>query len=103
MTLFIDSLSGLGSTSSVQLATAPTPNVATPAGSDFGSVLAGMISGAAADVRAGEAMSISGLTGGAGVQQVVEAVGTAQDSLNITNAIRNKAVAAYQEIERMTI
>ena len=66
-------------------------------------MLSSMAAGAMDDVKTAESTAISGLTGASTVQQVVEAIGTAQDSLNITMAIRNKAVSAYQQIEQMTI
>ncbi len=54
-------------------------------------------------LKAGEAASISGIQGKASVQQVVEAVMSAEQTLQTAIAIRDKVVAAYQEIARMAI
>jgi flagellar hook-basal body complex protein FliE len=70
---------------------------------DFGEVLAQMISGAASTVKAGEATSLAGMQGQASVQQVVEAVMAADQSLQIAMSIRDKVVSAYLEISRMSI
>jgi len=70
---------------------------------DFGSVMASLASDAVATIRSGEALSISGIKGGASVQQVVEGVMAAEQTLQTTIAIRDKVVAAYLEISRMSI
>jgi flagellar hook-basal body complex protein FliE len=54
-------------------------------------------------LKAGEASSISGIQGKASVQQVAEAVMAAEQTLQTAIAIRDKVVAAYQEIARMAI
>ena len=54
-------------------------------------------------VRAGEATAISGIGGKASVQQVVEAIMNAEQTLQTAIAVRDKVVAAYQEISRMAI
>lgn len=54
-------------------------------------------------LKAGEAASISGVQGKASVQQVAEAVMAAEQTLQTAIAIRDKVVAAYQEIARMAI
>jgi flagellar hook-basal body complex protein FliE len=74
-----------------------------PAGADFASVLADIASSGLQTVRAGEAAALSGLQGKASVQQVVEAVMSAEQTLQAAIAIRDKVVAAYQEISRMAI
>jgi flagellar hook-basal body complex protein FliE len=50
-----------------------------------------------------ESTSIAGVRGQASVQQVVEAVMNAEQSLQTAIAIRDKAVSAYTEISRMAI
>ncbi len=70
---------------------------------DFGEVLAKMSSDAISTVRTGEAAAISGIQGKASVQQVVEAVMSAEQTLQTAMAVRDKVVAAYQEISRMAI
>jgi flagellar hook-basal body complex protein FliE len=46
---------------------------------------------------------VAGLTGKASVQQVVEAVSTAELSLQKVTAVRDRVIAAYQEIARMPV
>lgn len=70
---------------------------------DFSSVLARVSSDAVDTLKAGETASIMGITGRASVQQVVEAVMTAEQTLQTAISVRDKVVAAYQEISRMTI
>lgn len=74
---------------------------ATP--TDFGDLMAQFASGVRNDLRTGEAMSISGIQGKASAQQVVEAVMSAEQSLQTAVAIRDKVVAAYLELSRMAI
>ncbi len=54
-------------------------------------------------MKKGEAAAIQGLSGKASVQQVAEAVMSAERTLQTTLALRDKAVSAYQEISKMTI
>ena len=70
---------------------------------DFGTMLMQMTAEAANVVRHAEATSIAGVQGKASVQQVVEAVMTAEQTLQGAIAIRDKVVAAYLEISRMQI
>lgn len=71
--------------------------------SDFGTLLGGLFMSAADAVKAAEATSISGIKGKASVQQVVEAVMNAEQSLQSAIAVRDKVVTAYLEISRMQI
>jgi len=73
------------------------------AGADFSQVLADASANAVNDLKTGEATSIAGLQGKASVQQVVESVMSAQQSLNTAVAIRDKIVAAYQALSQMAI
>jgi flagellar hook-basal body complex protein FliE len=70
---------------------------------DFGQVLAQVSSDAVNTIKTGEATSIAGLQGTANVQEVVQAVMSAEQTLQTAIAIRDKVVAAYQEITRMAI
>ena len=56
-----------------------------------------------ATLRNAEALSIAGVRGQASVQQVVDAVMTAEQSLQTAIAVRDKVVSAYLEISRMAI
>lgn len=70
---------------------------------DFGEVLSQLIAGTAQTIKEGEAASIAGMQGQASVQQVVEAVMMADQSLQVALAVRDKVVSAYLEISRMSI
>jgi flagellar hook-basal body complex protein FliE len=78
-------------------------SAATPQGPDFASVLAEVAAGGLQTIRAGEAAALGGLQGKTSVQQVVEAVMSAEQTLHAAIAVRDKVVAAYQEITRMAI
>ena len=75
----------------------------TAAGASFGEVLSSLAGGAAQAMKSGEATAILGLQGKASVQDVVEAVMSAQESLQTAIAVRDKAVAAYQSLSQMAI
>jgi flagellar hook-basal body complex protein FliE len=72
-------------------------------GPSFDQVLGQILNTAIDTVQNGEAAAVQGLQGAMGPMQVVEAVMSAQRTLQATLAIRDKAVAAYQEISRMAI
>ena len=75
-----------------------------PAGGvDFSDVLTQVVATGVETIRSAEAASIMGLKGQASVQQVVEAVMSAEQTLQTALAVRDKVVAAYQEISRMQI
>ena len=80
-----------------------TPAADAETGADFGAMLTQMASDAASVVRNAEATSVAGIQGRASVQQVVEAVMSAEQTLQGAIAIRDKVVAAYLEISRMPI
>jgi flagellar hook-basal body complex protein FliE len=83
-------------------AAAPSASAAT-GGADFGQVLANVAGEAVNNMKAGEAAAISGMRGQASVQDVVDAVMSAERSLQTALAVRDKAVSAWQEISRMQI
>ncbi len=97
----VDSVLGAGALSAGPSAAA-APSVAT-AGPSFGAMLADVSAQAVDALKAGEATAISGLQGKASVQQVVESVMGAEQSLNTAIAIRDKAVSAYQSLSQMAI
>ncbi|KQO69554.1 flagellar hook-basal body protein FliE [Methylobacterium sp. Leaf469] len=72
-------------------------------GADFGDVMAQLAAGVRTSLRTGEATAISGIQGKASTQQVVEAVMSAEQSLQTAIAVRDKVVAAYLELSRMAI
>jgi flagellar hook-basal body complex protein FliE len=97
----IEGVSAIGSASasvrSLQPAAAPAE------GPSFDQALTQMIGSAIDTLQTGEAAAIQGVEGAAAPMKVVESVMAAQRSLQTVLAIRDKAVAAYQEIARMTI
>ena len=72
-------------------------------GADFGSVMSQVSGDAVKKLKAAEATSISGIEGKASTQDVVQSVMSAQESLQTALAIRDKAVAAFQDITKMSI
>ena len=97
----ISSISGVNQTR-VTSQVAPTGASAT-AGADFGSALASAASEAMGNIKAGETAAIQGIGGGMGLQEVVSAIMSAEQSLQTAIAVRDKVVSAYQEISRMAI
>ncbi|MDB5642925.1 MAG: fliE [Hyphomicrobiales bacterium] len=76
---------------------------AASSGADFAQVLGSVASETVNNMRGGEAAAISGLRGQMPVQDVVEAVMSAERSLQTALALRDKTVAAFQEVTRMQI
>lgn len=70
---------------------------------DFAATLAGLMGQTIDTIRQGEAAAIGGLSGGMPVQEVVNKVMAAEQSLQAGIALRDKIVAAYLEISRMSI
>lgn len=71
--------------------------------SSFGELLRSELAQARDALRRSEATAVAGLTGAASVQEVVEAVSAAELSLQKIVAVRDRVVAAYQEIVRMPV
>ena len=80
-----------------------TAKTATTGSGDFSHVMAKLSTDAVDNVKHAEAASVDGIEGKTDVQSVVQAVMTAQESLQTALAIRDKAVAAFQEVTRMAI
>ena len=70
---------------------------------DFAAMLGQLATNTSGVLKNAEAMSIAGIRGQASVQQVVEAVMSAEQTLQSAIAIRDKAVSAYLELSRMPI
>jgi flagellar hook-basal body complex protein FliE len=100
----ISAIAGLGVQPSVPTPPGPAA-AATSAGAveDFGAVLGRMATDAIDVVKTGEAAAIQGLKSEMSPLAVVNSVMAAQQSLHTVLAIRDKAVAVYQDIARMTI
>lgn len=80
-----------------------SPAGSADASSDFGSFLSQLAANAAGTLKAGEATALAGVTGQASTQQVVDAVMTAEQTLQSAIAIRDKVVSAILELSRMSI
>jgi flagellar hook-basal body complex protein FliE len=103
--MMITSISGLGGASS-QFALGEAKSAVgagASSGTGFGEVMNKVISDAVGTVQTGEATAIQGLQGGVPSFKVVEAVMSAQRTLQSALAIRDKAVSAFQEVTRMAI
>jgi flagellar hook-basal body complex protein FliE len=99
----IESVSAVGSMSPSAGVTSPQAAITPSEGPSFDQVLAQAIGAAVGTLRNGEAVAIQGIEGAASPMKVVESVMAAQRSLQTLLAIRDKAVAAYQEISRIAI
>ena len=98
----MNSVSGVAKTSEVaqsSSALAPTSG----AGMGFDGVLEQVAADAIGSMKAGEAASISSVQGKVSAQRVVEAVMSAERTLQMAVAVRDKVVQAYQEVSRMAI
>ena len=69
----------------------------------FADVLADMGQQTINKLNTAESLSIDGIRGDAGPREVAEAVMSAEQSLQIAIAVRDKVVSAYLEISRMSI
>ncbi len=72
-------------------------------GADFAAMLGELAVKASSELKQAETLSIAGVRGQASVQQVVEAVMAAEQTLHGAIAVRDKVVSAYLEISRMSI
>ncbi|ORE95803.1 flagellar hook-basal body complex protein FliE [Acuticoccus yangtzensis] len=72
-------------------------------GDSFEAMFAKVAGNARDALRAGEAAAISGVQGTSSVQDVVQSLITAEEHLRAAVAVRDRVVAAYQEIARMQI
>lgn len=100
----ITGVSGVSQSAPVQSSTSIRKSDATQeASSDFGSMLTRMASDAMETLKTAEAVSIAGVQDKASVQKVVESVMAAEQQLQAAVAVRDKVVAAYLEVSRMTI
>jgi flagellar hook-basal body complex protein FliE len=98
--LVASTLAAVGGSTSVSSAGSA---VSGAGGDTFSSMLAKMAQDTVGSMNNAEQMSVAGIEGKASTQSVVEAVMSAQESLQTALAVRDKAVAAYQDITRMSI
>lgn len=81
----------------------PDDASAAAAAPTFGALLEQTLSQAVEAGRNGEAIANAAVAGGSGLQEVVEAVNAAELTLQSVVAVRDRMIAAYQEILRMPI
>jgi len=82
----------------------PGLGTATPGGGEaFGAALERALGSAVQSGHAADAASVSAMTGTAGTTEVVMAVARAELALQTAVALRDRVVAAYQEVMRMQI
>jgi len=74
-----------------------------PAEAGFASLVSDMASDAVGNLHKAESLSVAALQGKAETREVVDAVMTAEQSLQAAIAIRDKIVQSYLEISRMAI
>jgi flagellar hook-basal body complex protein FliE len=94
--------------SALQAATTSAPAAVSSAassarGAGFGEVMAQASGEALNTLKSAESASMAGIEGKVGVQQVVDSVMSAERTLQTGLAIRDKAVAAWQQISQMQI
>lgn len=82
---------------------ASSQSAATDTTVSFAEVMQRVALSATDALKSGEAHAIRGIGGEASVQEVVEAVMSAEQALRAAIAVRDRVVAAYQEISRMQI
>ena len=82
---------------------AANPAATAAAGDSFSSMMASFANNTIDTMKTSETMSVAGIQGKATTQSVVEAVMSAQETLQTALAVRDKAVSAFQEISRMPV
>ena len=86
------------------LSTATKPGgAATGTGLDFSSLLQGAVNGVAQSGKAAEAQAMAAASGKADIVDVVTAVAESEAALETLVAVRDRVIAAYEEIMRMPI
>jgi flagellar hook-basal body complex protein FliE len=85
------------------LGTPSKPGGALATGADFSSLIQGAISGVAQSGKAAETQAIAAAAGKADIVDVVTAVAESEAALETLVAVRDRVIAAYEEIMRMPI
>jgi flagellar hook-basal body complex protein FliE len=83
-------------------AAGPRPTVASPAG-DFGRELAQAMDASVTLARGADRASAEALAGKGGIVEMVTAVAEAESALETIVALRDRMMAAYDEILRMQV
>jgi flagellar hook-basal body complex protein FliE len=69
----------------------------------FASFLEKGLTGALGDIKTAETMSAQAITGKADLTEVVQAVNSAELALRTVTGVRDRMIAAYQDIMRMQV
>jgi len=101
LTRGLESLSKDDTTTSPGFGAQVTPGTQT--GMSFAEIMGGMATDAMNNIRQGEHMSFEGIKGTASTREVVDAVLSAEQSLQTALAMRDKIVSAYLDITKMQI
>jgi flagellar hook-basal body complex protein FliE len=96
-------ISAAGAAAAYRAAATPAAPSAGAETGGFGAALTRALEGAVDTAREADAMSAAGLTGQAGVTEVVLAVSRAELALQTAVAVRDRVVTAYQEVMRMPV
>ena len=80
-----------------------TPSAPAGAGETFGDMLKSTVDGVVDTISKGEQASLTAATGKADLAQVTEAINNAEVAVQTVTAVRDRVVAAYQDIMRMPI
>ena len=97
----LSSIGNLGATA--RSAATAAPPAASTDGPSFSEMLGQMIANGINTIQGGESAAIQGLSAAAPPFKVVEAVMSAQRTLQEGLSLRDKVVSAYQEISRMAL
>ena len=85
------------------LTTPSKPGAQSATGLDFSSLIQGAVNGVAQSGKAAEAQAIAAAGGKADIVDVVTAVAESEAALETLVAVRDRVIAAYEEIMRMPI
>ena len=85
------------------LGTPSKPGGASATGVDFASLIQGAVSSVAQSGKAAETQAIAAAAGKADIVDVVTAVAESEAALETLVAVRDRVIAAYEEIMRMPI
>ena len=98
-------LKGIGSSAQTSDVAKVSPAVlqASQPNIGFDGVMEQVAADAIGTLKTGEAASIASIQGKVSAQRVVEAVMSAEQTLQVAVAVRDKVVQAYQEVSRMAI
>ncbi|MBS7556303.1 flagellar hook-basal body complex protein FliE [Ancylobacter dichloromethanicus] len=99
----LTSVSLRGTAATAGPSAAGTASTRAVAEGDFSNILADISGQAISSLKGAETTAISGIQGKASVQQVVQTIMAAEETLQTALAVRDKVVAAYQEISRLAI